>query len=617
MDLWTPPTNLAIVDFESYYGPGCTLSTLSYTEYIRHPEFEIFGVGVAINHGMPVWYEGTPGELREQLLPLTDWDDTLMVAHNNLFDGLILTELLNIIAKAYHCTLGMARSLYFHQRNDLDSLLKRLGHKGKEHRAALTSLRGVHNPTPQQRKMLGLYCISDTFGCGTAYDDMIDLIPDEDKVFIDIILRCFTDPAIVLNKELAEQIRSTDETRKQAMFKELNIDEKILSSNIKFATLLESIGVEVPLKWSDKQEKMVPAFAKSDVGFQELQEMPEIADIMEARIESKSTQTRTRTARFIFDASGPTGRLPIGYNHNNARTGRLGGGNKSNPQNLDNNSGLRHTLTAPPGFKFLTADESQIECRLNAWHAGELPLLDIFRRGGDPYLELAKRIFDDMSLTKKGNPDERFIGKQAELSLGYGVGYVKFTHTVNYNAIKFGMPHIHIDEVFGQNVVHLYRQLRRAIVGSWRMADGYIRGILSATRAHYIQYKCYTITKDKIILPNGLCLSYPEITPEGVYKYKYNGAEIDIYGAKLIENIIQALAFIVVKWHTAIIEVEAKPEWELKIVMNTHDEVSSLVREEYVEEAKEFKLEVMRTPPNWCPDLPLDAEAEYDDRYCK
>ena len=611
-------TNEVFIDFESYYGPGCSLggNKLSYTEYVRHPEFKLHGVGISTG-GMPEWFTGTHKEISEFLRGYADWDNSIVYAHNMLFDGLVLTEICGIQALEYQCTLAWARALFFHERNDLDSLLKRLGYKGKEHRAALTNLHGVHDPSPEQLKMLGLYCRSDIVGLMNIVVKLAPMLSDTDMIFNDIILRCFTCPVIELDIPLAEKIRNEDSERKQKMFDALGIDEKTLSSNDKFAAFLESIGVDVPMKWSEKQEKMVPAFNKSDIGFQELLEQPDLADIMEARIESKSTQTRTRTARFIFDASGPTGRLPIGYNINNSRTGRLGGGNKTNPQNLDNNSGLRRCLKAPPGYRFCTADSSQIECRLNAWHAGEEGLLSIFRSKGDPYLDLACRIFDDMSLTKKDVP-QRFIGKQAELSLGYGVGPPKFTHTVNYNAIKFEIPNwTPIDLDFSASVVQLYRGLRRAITASWRMADGYLRGVIGADHEHVIEYKCYKVFKGKIILPNGLALEYPDFDyGEQTYMLRHN-KPTKLYGAKLIENIIQALAFVCMKEWTAMVEQNADPRWDQRIVMNTHDEISFLVKEDFADDALNQALEIMRIPPDWAPDLPLDAEGEHDVRYCK
>jgi DNA polymerase len=617
---WNPPPNEIYIDFETYYGPGCELggNKLSYTEYVRHPEFKVLGVGIS-NGGMPEWFSGTHDEIREFLLGYTDWHQSMAIAHNMLFDGHVLSEIFGIQAAHYQCTLAFARALWFHERNDLDSVLKRLGLEGKQGRVALTSLRGVHEPTEDQLKMLGLYCRSDVVGLMRIFNhrDVLPKISPEDLIFNDVILRCFTCPEIELDVEMAERIREEDISRKQAMFEALGIDEKVLSSNDKFAAFLESIGVEVPTKWSEKKEMHVPAFAKSDIGFQELLEDPELTDIMEARIESKSTQTRTRTARFIFDASGATGKLPIGYNINNSRTGRLGGGNKSNPQNLDNNSGLRQCLRAPRGYRFVTVDASQIECRLNAWHAGEENLLTTFREKGDPYLDLAKRIFGRMDLTKQDTV-ERFIGKQAELSLGYGVGAPKFTHAVNYNAIKFNIPNwTPVDLTFSYGVVGVYRHLRRAITASWRMADQYLRGVIGAENETHIRYKCYDVYKGMIVLPNGIPLCYPELDiNEQTYMLRHK-VPVKMYGAKLIENIIQALAFVYMKRCTALIEMNAPRVWKQRIVMNTHDEVSMIVREQYADDCLNQAIQIMRTPPPWAPDLPLDAEGDHDERYCK
>jgi DNA polymerase len=88
---------------------------------------------------------------------------------------------------------------------------------------------------------------------------------------------------------------------------------------------------------------------------------------------------------------------------------------------------------------------------------------------------------------------------------------------------------------------------------------------------------------------------------------------IRIYGGKVVENIVQALARIVVAEQMAMIGRR------YKVVLQVHDEVVILCDEAEVEEAKAYMIQVMSTPPSWAPDLPVACEADHGPNYgeCK
>lgn len=95
----------------------------------------------------------------------------------------------------------------------------------------------------------------------------------------------------------------------------------MLSSSDKFAAALEAFDVDVPLKWSDKQEKFIPALAKNDLEFQELEDHPDenVQALYTARLAVKSTIIETRAERLISHAKPA---LPIYLNYHRAHTGR-------------------------------------------------------------------------------------------------------------------------------------------------------------------------------------------------------------------------------------------------------------------------------------------------------
>jgi DNA polymerase len=55
----------------------------------------------------------------------------------------------------------------------------------------------------------------------------------------------------------------------------------------------------------------------------------------------------------------------------------------------------------------------------------------------------------------------------------------------------------------------------------------------------------------------------------------------------------------------------------LKIIMHVHDEVIIEVDASEADYALEKTLEIMHTPPEWIPDIPVSAEGEVSDIYVK
>ena len=77
----------------------------------------------------------------------------------------------------------------------------------------------------------------------------------------------------------------------------------------------------------------------------------------------------------------------------------------------------------------------------------------------------------------------------------------------------------------------------------------------------------------------------------------------------IVHNCIQSLARDIICDHML------KIDQRYLVVGTVHDEIICVVAEDEVEEAERYILEVMRTPPSWAPDLPLDAEVGHGDSY--
>jgi DNA polymerase len=116
--------------------------------------------------------------------------------------------------------------------------------------------------------------------------------------------------------------------------------------------------------------------------------------------------------------------MPVPLRYYAAHTGRWGGDDKLNLQNIPRNSPLKHAIFAPEGYMMIDSDSSQIEARTLAWLAEQNDLVEAFDNGEDVYKIMATAIYNKpiSEITK----DERFVGKTTILGAGYGMGSAKF-----------------------------------------------------------------------------------------------------------------------------------------------------------------------------------------------
>lgn len=419
-----------------------------------------------------------------------------------------------------------------------------------------------------------------------------------------------------------------------------------IGSSEQFAELLRAEGVTPPTKLSptyvkkrmageeaDPDKKFVYAFAKTDLEFTQLLEHPKqrVRELAECRLSVKSSGDETRAERFLtLGRNGGT--LPVYLKYATAHTLRWGGGDGTNMQNLRRKSELRLSILAPSGYVLVVVDSGQIEARVNAWLWGQDDLLDAFRRSDayeaaqmllpeskrkiargadrDAYCQFADSVYG-FEVTKK-DTDQRFVGKVSVLGLGYGMGPPKFQNTLALGTMG---PPVFFELDMCQKIVYTYRRLNHKIVEGWNICNRIIED-MAVGRAG--SYKCLSWGKDQIFLPNGMSLKYPGLrrrmnqeTQNVDWIYQKKDGEAKIYGSLLCENIVQALARLIVGEQL----LRINPKY--RVVMTTHDEGVSLARKSQGPKALEFMLKVFKTPPSWCSDIPLNAEGGFDVNYSK
>ena len=602
--------NIITVDFETAYGGDLGFAKQTTEEYIRDPRFEVIGVAVQVNDEEPVWFSGDAQELY-QFLASFDWGNSLALAHNAVFDGSILNWKFGITPKGWLDTLSMGRAL--HGTNVGGSLkvlaeFYSLGVKGEQVAKYINYFRKDFDP--HELVDYGSYCKNDVVLTWELFNAMSTDFPPIELRLIDLTIRMFTEPVLRLDKFVLNQhLALIKLTKAQALGA---YDKDILMSNPKFAEVLTTFGVVPPMKISPANGKQTFAFSKTDEEFKALLEhpIPHVQGLVAARLGVKSTIEETRTERFLGIAE--RGALPVPLRYYAAHTGRWGGDDKVNLQNLPRGSELKNAIIAPDGYVLIDSDSSQIEARMLAWLAEQNDLVDAFEKGEDVYKITASVIYNKSiaSITK----DERFVGKTTILGAGYGMGAQKFQLLLK----NFGTE-VTLEEA--KRIIDTYRSTYPKIASFWKTGGKALEAILNNQTMEFGREDVLKIEGNNgIRLPNGLYLRYPNLRfvqnsedgkTEMVYDTKKGKATIPnrIYGGKATENICQALARIVIGEQMLMV---AK---KYKVVMTVHDAIACVAPEEEVERAQEYVELCMRIRPQWALDLPLNCESGYGKSY--
>lgn len=605
--------NLITIDFETYYSREYSLSKMTTEEYIRSPFFEVIGVAVKVNDNQTEWASGTHEQLKAWLHTF-NWQDSLGLAHNAMFDGAILNWVFDLRPKLWLDTLSMARALHgVEVGGSLKALAERhnAGVKGDEVINAI-GLRRI-DFSESQLAAYGDYCINDVDITHTLFNRMWvgRSFPKKEIQLIDLTLRMFTEPTLRLDKDLLQQHLDDVRLRKEKLLTDANINKEDLMSNPKFAEVLRSFGVEPPMKESPATGQPTFAFAKNDEDFKALMEHPDerVQAAVAARIGAKSTLEETRTERFIGIAE--RGLMPVPLKYYAAHTGRWGGSDNLNLQNLPSRGAdagkLKKAILAPEGFKIIDADSSQIEARVLAWLAEQNDLVEAFAKKEDVYKKMASAIYGvpEDQVTK----EQRFVGKTTILGAGYGMGAIKFQAQLKTMGVE-----VELDEC--RRIIQVYRDTNPQIVYLWQQAQVMLASMVNNEVAPLGRKGVLTVVpRHKAIkLPSGLMMRYDELsyseTDKGLqFAYKTRKGMVKIYGGKVIENVCQAIARCIIG------EQMLRISRKYRVVMTVHDAIACVVPEAEVAEGVAFVEECMRWTPEWANGLPINCESGYGDSY--
>ena len=599
------------IDFETYYSQKFSLSKLTTEEYVRAPQFETIGVAVKRNNEPTEWFSGTKAQTK-RWLDKWDWANSVAVAHNAMFDMAILNWRYDIRPKRIADTLSMLRAIDGpHAGNSLAKAVERygLGEKGTEVINALGKKR--LDFTDEDLERYGEYCINDVELTHKLFEVLAPLMPVSELRLIDLTIRMFTEPVLVLDKAVLTKHLDNVQAKKTALMDAIVANKDELMSNPKLAELLKTLGVIPPTKVSVKTGKEAYAFAKSDEEFKALLEHPDprVQAVVAARLGVKSTLEETRTERFINIAD--RGPLPVPLRYYAAHTGRWGGDDKVNLQNLPRKSPLKKSMLAPEGYVFIDCDSSQIEARTLAWLAGQEDLVDAFNLGEDVYKIMATAIYE-VPLDEVTDA-QRFVGKTTILGCGYGMGAAKFK--VQLQTMGVSLPSSEC-----ASIVYKYRDQFEHIPLLWEQGDKALDALMSTKTAPLGKHEALLVDMFGVRLPNGMYLRYDNLRKERdkksgrdqfVYDVQKGRAKLPtyIYGGKLIENVCQALARIIIGEQMLMIARR------YRVVMTVHDAVGVIAPIGEADKARAFVEACMRMRPKWAPTLPLNCESKIGASY--
>ena len=292
-------------------------------------------------------------------------------------------------------------------------------------------------------------------------------------------------------------------------------------------------------------------------------------------------------------------------------------------------SALRGAVVSSVGKDLICADYSAIEARGVFWLSGDVRALDVFRSGKDIYKDMATTVYgvDYADVTA----EQRQMGKQAILGLGYQMGAEKFQET----CMGYGME-VDIDEA--KRIVTAYRESHHPVKSLWYNLQTAVFEALQNGRREYGQevvmlggrLKVIHTMSDylQIILPSGRAISFykpqlkelynerfermeTKITFMGVNSMTRKYTRLETYGGKLVENVVQGLSRDIMA--EAMLAIDEHPDYTP--ILTVHDEIVAEVPEGRGS-VTDFE-DLIAVVPDWAKGFPLAAEGWRGKRYRK
>jgi hypothetical protein len=661
------------LDFETFYSKKLKygIKQMIAEQYCKHPLFDPYMISVS--DGTTCW-SGSPKDFNWSVM-----EGATIISHNRYFDNTVYNEMVSrgwapkIAYKEWHCSANL--TTYLCNRRALAPALEYL-YKRKISKDARDDANGKRWPqdfSPEKQKQMLEYARNDAFWCRKIWVDHSDKWPEKEKrlsnITIEQGMRGVQVNIELLNTYILQSHEMKISTEKLIPWMiDDGLDEEDDWTDFKTTpTSIKCIAEQC------RRSKIPAPPVKShfDDGEDRYEEWENLYKASNPWITSLSTWRSinklyksflTVKARIRMD-----GTMPFGLKYFGAHTGRWSGDAKINMQNMrkkpilctqiglmemeekrvdaalkeKKNTGnwpawvkysidFRNLFIPRPGKKMILSDLSQIEPRCLMWLAGDTNTLELVRGGMSVYEAHARTA---LGFTEEKLDKESTLYAEAKarvLALGYGAGWEKF---IAMAALYTGMDLTEGDPEFETVIgpdgnpreVSGYGKRAREIVAAYRAQNPLIaskdKGIWARLDAMFKR----SVGEDlKVVLPNGRVLRYEKVRCERrikpdadgkpkqsiIFTADIGGKRFEIYGGKGTENLTQGMARDVFAEHLLTLhDTEG-----IDVLFTSHDEAIMEVDKHVTKEQVE---EIMGRCPEWCPGLPVKAEAKIVPHYLK
>jgi DNA polymerase len=270
-------------------------------------------------------------------------------------------------------------------------------------------------------------------------------------------------------------------------------------------------------------------------------------------------------------------------------------------------SAVRPMIYHPAGFTIV--DYVGVEARGVQWLCRDEDALDVFRTGQDPYIWMAGKIY--RCEYNEVTEDQRFVGKQAILGLGYQMSAKKFkTMVEGYN------QEISVSDA--NRAVEVYRSTHKKLVQFWDHINQAALMAMDNLGDDIVLNKYISFRFDNpyltMKLPSGRRIYYfkPNVDHDSYGRSisylstndKY--VRTHTYGGKLVENAVQGLCRDLLVHGVRNLHANG-----IEVITHVHDETVTLGMQ------KEIVSNIMSILPDWALGFPLQNKAVESSRYIK
>lgn len=598
--------NEVIIDFETYYDKELSVDTMGVVNYARKSDAYI----VSIVRGDDVWcgeigrlYGDGPDSCPRHLRP--DPEKDTPIAANANFDQEFWNKYFPRFKEHWRCVLDRAAGRQL-PRNMM-ALSKVVLNRtiDKSIRSALSGKKW-NEMTDEEKKITKDYCADDGRAERDCYNAIEPLTEIEDK--ISAHTRMTNRRGVRIDEEEVRKAKNTLENAKHAAFLKIPWQEyaKPLSYD-HFCQYCLKNNVKPPLSL-DKRDGVCSTWLK---------ENPGVGKALLAMRAYRQANTMSEKLDSLLSRL-VQGILPMEMLYCGAPHTRRWSSRGFNIQNLERDGVVlevpgidkkdttiftRKFLVPREGKSFVILDLAQIEPRCLAWWVEDYGFLEAVRKGYAVYEAYARKNMGWVGgELKKENKPLYNLAKASVLGAGYGCGAAKFK---NYAETVLGLEYTDDESL---KIVKDYRKANPGVTRLWRRFDQLIFQTVREGAPRLLE----------IEMPTGDCLLRYQVSPQEdgytsmTVKGDIKSLQPKLWGGVLTENVIQRMARDVLAENLITIEEAGIP-----VIFSCHDELVMEIDTEDAPEALKFATEVMRTPPEWAPDLPLDVEGGIFDHYTK